>query len=279
MRACFVPILHILVLSIIQGATEFLPISSSGHLILVPFLTGWADQGLAIDVAAHLGTLLAVLVYFWRDVWRMLIGLRRLLRGRLDDGGRLMLFLLAATVPALAGGFLVDKYFSDALRNPQIVAWTLIGFGLVLYLADRIGMTVNEVKHMSLAQALVIGLAQVLAFIPGTSRSGITMTAARLLGFQRGEAARFSFLLSIPAISAAGLWKGRELITGSDAAMLESAALTLAFSAIVGFLAIAFLMAWLRRAGFAPFVVYRVLLGGLLLWLIYSGHLAAAPAP
>ena len=272
------PILHILVLSIIQGATEFLPISSSGHLILVPYLTGWPDQGLAIDVAAHLGTLAAVLVYFWRDVWRMLLGLWRLFSGRLDDGGRLMLYLLAATVPALAGGYLVDRYFSDALRHPQIVAWALIGFGMVLYLADRNGMTVNQVKHMTLAQALVIGLAQILAFIPGTSRSGITMTAARLLGFERGEAARFSFLLSIPAIAAAGLWKGRELINGSDAAMLQSAAMTVGFSAIAGFLAIAFLMAWLRRASFTPFVGYRFLLGALILWLIHNGSLSLAPA-
>lgn len=272
------PILHILVLSFIQGATEFLPISSSGHLILVPFLTGWPDQGLAIDVAAHLGTLLAVLVYFWRDVWRMTVGLWQLLRGRLDEGGRLMLFLLAATVPALACGLLVDRYFSAALRNPLIVGWALIGFGVVLYLADRIGMTVNQMRHMTLVQALTIGLAQVLAFIPGTSRSGITMTAARLLGFERSEAARFSFLLSIPAIAAAGLWKGRELIAQSDTAMLESAGLTLAFSAVAGFVAIAVLMAWLRRAGFTPFVVYRLLLGGFILWLIYSGHLVAPVA-
>jgi undecaprenyl-diphosphatase len=139
-------------------------------------------------------------------------------------------------------------------------------------------MKVNRIKHMTLAQALAIGLAQVLAFIPGTSRSGITITAARLLGFERSEAARFSFLLSIPAISAAGLWEGRELIRSSDTAMLESAALTLAFSAISGFVAIAFLMAWLRRAGFTPFVVYRFLLGGLILWLIYSGHLNLTPA-
>ncbi len=272
------PILHILVLAIIQGATEFLPVSSSGHLILVPYATGWADQGLAIDVAAHLGTLLAVLVYFWRDVRQMLVGLWRLLFGRMDDGGRLALFLLAATIPALAVGYLVDQYFSDVLRNPLIVAWALIGFGVVLYVADRIGMKINQIKHMTLAQALVIGLVQVLAFIPGTSRSGITITAGRLLGFERGEAARFSFLLSIPAISAAGLWKGRELINGSDAAMLQSAALTLGFSAVAGFVAIAFLMAWLRRASFTPFVGYRILLGGLLLWLIYSGNLDLASA-
>ncbi len=273
------PILHILVLAIIQGATEFLPVSSSGHLILVPYATGWPDQGLAIDVAAHLGTLIAVLVYFWRDIRQMLIGLWHLLFGRMDDGGRLVLFLLAATIPALAVGYLVDQYFSGAVRNPLIVAWALIGFGVVLYLADRIGMTVKQMKHMTLVQALVIGLAQVLAFIPGTSRSGITMTAARMLGFERGEAARFSFLLSIPAISAAGLWKGRELITGSDAAMLQSAALTLGFSAVVGFVAIAFLMAWLRRASFAPFVGYRILLGCLILWLIYSGNLDLTTVP
>lgn len=272
------PLLHILVLSFIQGATEFLPISSSGHLILVPFVTGWPDQGLAIDVAAHMGTLLAVLVYFWRDVWRMLVGLWRLLSGRLDDGGRLMLFLLAATVPALTAGFLVDRYLADALRDPRVVAWALIGFGLVLYIADRVGLTVKQIGNMTLAQALAIGLAQILAFIPGTSRSGITMTAARLLGFERGEAARFSFLLSIPAISAAGLWEGRALLSASDPALLQSAALTVAFSAVAGFFAIAILMAWLRRSGFAPFVVYRLLLGGLLLWLVYSGYFGAMPA-
>ena len=271
------PILQILVLSIIQGATEFLPVSSSGHLILVPHATGWADQGLVIDVAAHLGTLVAVLVYFWRDVRLMLIGLWHLIFGRMDAGGRLVLFLLAATVPALAGGFLVDQYFSDALRNPLIVAWALIGFGVVLYWADRVGMTVKRVQNMTLAQALAIGLAQVLAFIPGTSRSGITMTAARFLGFERSEAARFSFLLSIPAISAAGLWKGRELIDGSDAALLQSALLTMSFSALAGFLAIAFLMAWVRRASFAPFVGYRVLLGLVILALVYSGTLAPTP--
>ncbi len=271
------PILHILVLALIQGATEFLPVSSSGHLILVPYATGWADQGLVIDVAAHLGTLVAVLVYFWRDVRLMLIGLWHLAFGQVDAGGRLVLFLLAATVPALAGGFLVDRYFSDALRNPLIVAWALIGFGVVLYLADRIGLTVKQVKTMTLGQALAIGLPQVLAFIPGTSRSGITMTAARFLGFERSEAARFSFLLSIPAISAAGLWKGRELISDSDPELLQSALLTMGFSAVAGFLAIAFLMAWVRRASFAPFVGYRILLGGLLLWLISSGTLTATP--
>jgi undecaprenyl-diphosphatase len=156
------------------------------------------------------------------------------------------------------------------------VAWALIGFGVLLFVADRVGMTIRRMEHMSLGQALVIGAAQVLAFIPGTSRSGITMTAARMLGYERGEAARFSFLLSIPAISAAGLWKGWQLFGTGDPAMLEAAAMTAGLSAVVGFLAIAFLMAWLRRATFTPFVGYRIVLGVVLLWLIYSGGLGGA---
>ena len=270
------PFLHILVVALVQGATEFLPISSSGHLILVPSLTGWADQGLAIDVAAHLGTLLAVLVYFWRDVGRMAVGVSRLVLGRVDAGGRLALFLLAGTVPALAVGYFVDRYLSASLRDPQVVAWALIGFGVVLFVADRLGMTIKRMEHMSIGQALVIGTAQVLAFIPGTSRSGITMTAARMLGYERGEAARFSFLLSIPAISAAGLWKGGQLFGTADPAMLEAAAMTAGLSAVAGFLAISFLMAWLRRSTFTPFVGYRIVLGVVLLWLIYSGGLGGA---
>ncbi len=272
------PLLQILVLAIVQGATEFLPISSSGHLILVPYFTAWSDQGLVIDVAAHVGTLVAVMIYFWRDVLRMAIGLWHLVRGKLDAGGRLALLLLLATVPALLVGYLIDQYFSDALRSPQVVAYALIGFGLLLYLADRVGMTVNRVDHMTVVQAVTIGLAQVLAFIPGTSRSGITMTAGRLLGYERTEAARFSFLLSLPAISAAGLWKGRELLQNSDPETLQAAGLTALFSAVAGLLAIAFLMAWLRRANFTIFVGYRILLGGLLLWLIYSGTLTLPAA-
>lgn len=273
------PLLQVLVLAIVQGVTEFLPISSSGHLILVPSVTGWADQGLTVDVAAHAGTLLAVLVYFWRDIARMAVGAGRGALGRRDAGGRLVLYLAAATLPALAVGYLFDRYLSGALRSPEVVAWALIGFGVVLYLADRVGMTVLRIDHMSLAHALLIGVAQTLAFIPGTSRSGITMTAARLLGYERAEAARFSFLLSIPAISAAALWKGRDVIGTGDAAVVQAAALTAGFSAIAGFLAIAFLMAWLRRASFTPFVGYRVLLGCLLLVLIYTGYLGAPQSP
>ncbi|MDZ4737039.1 MAG: undecaprenyl-diphosphate phosphatase [Rhodospirillaceae bacterium] len=263
------PLIQILVLALIQGLTEFLPVSSSGHLILVPALTGWKDQGLAVDVAAHVGTLVAVLIYFWRDVGRMLSGIARLFVGRFDPGAKLAAFLLLGTIPALGAGYLIDEYAGDLFRRVEIVAWTLIGFGILLWVADRIGLTIRRVEHMTLAQALFVGFAQALAFIPGTSRSGITMTAARLVGFERQEAARFSFLLAIPAISAAGLWKGYELYETGSTAQLEVAAMTAAFCVLTGLFAIAFMMQWLKRANFTPFVIYRLLLGGLLLYLVY----------
>ena len=271
-------ILQILILSLVQGLTEFLPISSSGHLILVPVFTGWTDQGLAMDVAAHVGTLLAVMVYFWRDVWRMLLGTGRLCRGRVDEGGRLVLLLILATLPALAVGYLIDQHFEGPPRSPLVVACALIGFGILLFLADRIGMTIRKVQHVNAVQALVIGCAQVLAIVfPGTSRSGITMTAARIMGYERTEAARFSFLLSIPAISAAGIWQGWKLYQIGDTSIINDALLMVGFCAVSGFLAIAVLMAWLKRAGFGPFVVYRVLLGAVLLWMIYDGQLSGTP--
>lgn len=263
--------LQIVVLAIIQGLTEFLPISSSGHLILVPELTGWPDQGLAIDVASHVGTLVAVLVYFWRDVARILAGLARLATGRLDGGGRLALYLLAGTVPALIVGYLIERFAGDALRSMEVVAYTMIGFAIVLYLADRYGATLKSVEEMRLGHALAIGCAQVIAFIPGTSRSGITMVAARILGYRRTEAARFSFLLSVPAIAAAGLYEGTKLFQGGDADLIHAALWTALFSALAGLLAIAVLMRWLRRSTFLPFVVYRLLLGGTLLVLIFAG--------
>lgn len=269
--------LQIVVLAIVQGITEFLPISSSGHLILVPELTGWPDQGLAVDTAAHVGTLAAVIVYFWRDLVRMLRGFIRLLVGRRDPSGGpdpaglLAVYIIIGTLPALAVGYVINKYLGDSLRSMELVAWTMIGFGGVLYAADRVGLTALRIENMRLSHAFVIGCAQAIAFIPGTSRSGITMVAARLFGYERADAARFSFLLSIPAITAGGLLKGRELYeTGAPGAM-HDAVVTAVLSAIAGLIAIAVLMAWLRRATFTPFVVYRLLLGAFLLYLVYGG--------
>ncbi|MGH7185029.1 MAG: undecaprenyl-diphosphate phosphatase [Pseudomonadota bacterium] len=263
-------LLQIVVLSVVQGLTEFLPISSSGHLILVPYLTGWPDQGLAFDVAAHVGTLAAVLLYFWRDVGGLLRGFCRLFVGRMTREGRLALYLLAATIPALAIGYALEALAGGTPRRIEVVAWAMIGFALVLWFADRVGLTVRRLEHVSLGQALVIGIAQPIAFIPGTSRSGITMVAARLMGYERKEAARFSFLLSIPAIFAAGIYEALKLVQTGDVAALKGAGLAALFSMITGLAAIAFLMRWLKRSSFAPFVIYRLILGVALLALIYA---------
>ncbi len=261
-------LLQIVVLSIVQGLTEFLPVSSSGHLVLVPYITGWPDQGLVIDVAVHVGTLAAVVIYFWRDVLDLVRGLLRLFVGDVTREGRLALYNLAATIPALAIGFGLEQLAGGTPRRIEVVAWAMIGFAVVLWISDRIGMRVKRLEHMTLGQALVVGLVQPLAFIPGTSRSGITIVAARLMGYERDQAARFSFLLSIPAILAAGLYEGLKLVQSGDAGALSGAGLALVFSALTGLAAIAFLMRWLRRSSFAPFVIYRLILGlGLLIWI------------
>lgn len=265
------PNIDILVLAIVQGITEFLPISSSGHLILVPQIFCWPDQGLTLDVAAHVGTLLAVLVYFWRDVGSMAGGMIKLVQGKRDPRTRLVWLLLVASIPALIIGFVLDTWVGDAMRDYRIIAGTLIFFGILLYVADRFGLTVRRMEHLTAGSALAIGFFQCLAFIPGTSRSGITMTMARFMGYERQDAARFSFLLSIPTISAAGLYKGLRLVQEGSAAELERAAMMTGFSAIAGFFAIVFMMYWLRRASFAPFVVYRIALGILMYVGLYAG--------
>jgi undecaprenyl-diphosphatase len=262
-------LLHLVVLSAVQGITEFLPISSSAHLILVPVFTGWRDQGLVIDVAVHVGTLGAVVLYFWRDLAQMIEGLVRTARGRRDDRATLVLNLIVATVPVLIAGFTLDEYAENLFRNVEIIGWATLGFGVALYLADRLNLRIRRIEHLSVRGALLIGLFQVLALIPGTSRSGITMTAARLLGIERADAARFSMLLSIPVIVGAGTLKGFDLYRAGDP-MLTGAA---AFAALIAFafalVAIAALMAWLKRASFTPFVIYRIVLGVVLLYLVY----------
>lgn len=253
--------LHIVVLALIQGITEFLPISSSGHLALVPTLTGWKDQGLIIDVAVHVGTLGAVVVYFWRDVWRAAVGLLRLIRGKRDSGARLAWHLILATLPAIAAGYALNKYLPGGIRSVTVIAWTTLGFGVLLFISDKMGLTVRRIEHLHVSDAFIIGFAQVLALIPGTSRSGITMTAARLLGMERTEAARFSMLLSIPVILGAGTLKGLELYETGDQVLTAAAFLAGGLALISALMAISVLMFWLRRATFTPFAVYRVVLG------------------
>ncbi|MFN4015561.1 MAG: undecaprenyl-diphosphate phosphatase [Reyranella sp.] len=259
--------LHTAVLAVVQGITEFLPISSSAHLILVPKITGWADQGLMIDVALHAGTLAAVILYFHKDTARMIRGGLRLLQGDFaSPNARLALCMVAGTLPIVAGGFLLKGLVETELRNLFLIGLTTISFGVILWAADRHGEDDRMVfANMTVRAALLIGLAQVLALVPGVSRSGITMTAALFLGYRRDAAARFSMLLSIPTIIAAGslvgidLWKEGNVALGLDAIAAAGLAFVVALAAIAG------LMAWLRRSTFLPFVIYRVVLGLILL--------------
>ena len=177
--------MHIAVLALIQGITEFLPISSHGHLRLVHTVSELRDPGLVIHVAVHVGSLGAVILYFWRDLWPMLDGLVLALRGRWGRGQKLFVTVAVATVPVLIAGYLVQRYADVALYSTEVIAWSTFGFAIVLYLADRFGMTIRRIEHMRVGPALAIGLAQVVALVPGTSRSGITMTMARVLGFER----------------------------------------------------------------------------------------------
>jgi undecaprenyl-diphosphatase len=263
---------QIVVLALIQGITEFLPISSSGHLILVPTLTGWPDQGILADVMVHMGSFLAVVVYFWRDCVSLLKGTFDLLRGRANPWGRLAMLIVLATIPAVVLGVILDLTgFMDTVRHmPQIVAWNAIIFGALLYLCDRYGHSIRRMSDMTLSPALIIGVAQAIAIIPGTSRSGITMTAARALGFERPEAARFAFLLGIPAIAGAGVLKLGDAVSSGETISLD-VLLTAVLTFFVALGTITILMKLVRHMSFLPFAVYRILLGVLLLGLIYSG--------
>lgn len=263
------PLEQIIVLAIVQGITEFLPISSSGHLILIPAFTGWPDQGQTTDVMVHIGTLFAIIVYFWRDVLSIIGGAFDLMRLRWTSRARLAFYIAAATIPAIGFGIMLKSFgLLDKIRGIEIVAWNALIFGVLLLVADKVGPRIKVMEDMTLRPAMIIGLAQALALIPGTSRSGITMTAARFLGYERSEAARFSFLLGIPAIAGAGALTLYDLNSAGEAVpdgAVMAAVLTF-FSALA---AIAFLMAMLKRLSFTPFVLYRMLLAGFLLVIAY----------
>jgi len=264
---------HLLVLAVVQGLTEFLPVSSSGHLVLTSRVMGWEDQGIVIDIAVHLGTLLAVVIYFWRDVGRVIGGSLRLVTFRGGPDARLAIMLLIATLPIVLAGFLAKDLVETVFRSVEVIAWATIGFALLLWLADRIGMTVQRIEHIGAVAALLIGLSQMLALVPGTSRSGITMTAGRFLGMERAEAARFSLLLSIPTIIGAGVLKGVEVWQSGDIALGYDAAIAIGLSFVAGIVSIAVMMRWLQTSSFAPFVIYRIALGILLLWWVYISGL------
>ncbi len=261
---------QIIVLAIVQGITEFLPISSSGHLALIPALTGWPDQGQVTDVMVHVGSLFAVIVYFWRDVLKLISGGLDLLRLRMNDNSRMALYILVATIPAVVFGLYLKKSgLGDSLRSVEVIAWNAIIFGILMYVADYIGKQTKVMEDMKMSPAVTMGFAQALALIPGTSRSGITMTAARFMGFSRPEAARFSFLLGIPAIAGAGAFVTLDAIeSGIEISNGAIMAAVLTFFAALA--AIAFLMAFVRRSSFLVFTIYRIALGLLLFALLYD---------
>lgn len=261
-------LLQIFVLAIVQGLTEFLPISSSAHLILVPVITHWQDQGLAFDIAVHVGTLSAVVWYFRKDLTRMSIDWLSSLRLRRTVGeSRLAWAVILGTIPVgLAGLLLHDVLDSETFRSARVIAWATIVFGLLLWFSDRSSRQIRNEHSLQWKDIAIIGLAQALALIPGTSRSGITMTAGLLLGLTREAAARFSFLLSIPVIILAGGYKSVKLIEKPDIDWL-AIGLGVVLSALTAYLCIYLFLKLLERIGMLPFVIYRLLLGGVLLYV------------
>jgi undecaprenyl-diphosphatase len=244
------------ILGLAQAVGEFLPISSSAHLILIPWLLKWKDPGLTFDVALHIGTLFAVIVYFWKD-WLALL-LNGFGKGLKTHEGKMFWFLVSASIPGAVAGLLLEKHIETSFRSPLIIGTMLILVGLILDVADRFGTKQHQKETLSFGQSLLIGVSQALAVVPGVSRSGITISSGLLLGLSRQEAARFSFLLSTPIITGAGLLKFRHLRLDVINLPFLVGVLT---SAVCGFLVIGFLLKWLRKSSFKLFVGYRLLLG------------------
>ena len=267
------PLYHLILISLIQGITEFLPVSSSGHLILLPGLTGLTDQGPVIDVAAHVGTLLAVITYFWSDVRHILHGLPQVVRGQFDSpSARLLVAFTLATLPVMALGLILKlSGLSDALRSITVIGWSMLVFGVLLYWMDQRARATRQIEDLTLRDAWILGLWQALALIPGTSRSGITITGALNAGFNRKEAAKIAMLMSIPTIIASGALTSLDLIGGT--VPLRDTAIVVAVSFAAALMALSLMMRLLSRLTYTPYVIYRIGLGLTLLTIGYSGSL------
>lgn len=261
--------LQLIVLAVVQGLTEFLPVSSSGHLVLVPSIFGWTDQGLAFDVAVHFGSLVAVCIFFRFDIAALLRGARAIITGNVKaDDARMVRYLGLATVPAALTGLLFASWIAINLRDPLVVVVTLSGYGIVMALADQFAPKERNITDIRLRDALIIGLAQALALIPGTSRSGVTITAGRFLGIARQDAARFSFLLSVPVILLATIYEAVILVTGDIQVAWDNLALAGLISAIVAYLSIEFFMRVISVIGLLPFAIYRLILAGVIFYVL-----------
>jgi undecaprenyl-diphosphatase len=259
---------NLILLSCIQGITEFLPISSSAHLIIFPNLLNNPDQGRVFDVAVHFGSLIAVILYFWRDVLNMGLGVLSLGSSSKKDF-KLFYITVIASLPLILAGYYIQNSNFLILRSLELIAWCTLIFGIILYLVDTLFLRIKKIEDLSIVNGLIIGTFQILAFLPGTSRSGITITAGRLMGFDRKSAAKFSLLLSIPAILGATTLELYDLIKENNYELsiniLNAAILSFTFS----LLSIHFMMKWISNYTFTPFVIYRVLLGTVLLLAIY----------
>ena len=261
---------QIVVLALVQGLTEFLHISSSAHLILVPVLSDWPDQGLAFDVVVHLGTLSAVIWYFRKDVMQLSVDwTRSCIKKQTVGESRLAWIVIIGTIPVGAAGLLLHDLVDNVLRSPLVIAWATIGFGLLLGLADLVAKNKNSLTEHQLSwkNGMIIGFAQPLALIPGTSRSGITMTAGLFTGLTRQGAARFSFLLSIPVILMAGSYKTLKLFQQGNGIDWLSIGMGYFLSAVSAYFCIHYFLKMLERIGMTPFVIYRVAQGIILLYL------------
>ena len=259
------PLLHLFIIATLQGATEFLPVSSSGHLVLLPIVTGLSDQGRTIDVAAHLGTLGAVLLYSRREFARVGIGLIDLTGGRIATANaRLALCLAVASLPvAVIGSVLAITGFDASLRSVAVVGWSTLVFGIVLHLADRSGSSQRRRDGWSLRDAAIMGVWQAAALIPGASRAGVVITGARLLGFDRTDAARLSMLMSAPAIVGATIVSSIPAL--ADPVLLRDSAIVALIALLAALLSLHAMLALLQRFSFAPYAFYRILLGAVLI--------------
>jgi len=254
-------ILQAVILGLAQGLGEFLPISSSAHLVLIPWILRWTDPGLTFDVALHVGTLVAVIIYFWKDWWQLII------KGFTDvrsEKGRLFWYLVVATVPGAIAGFLLEKKAETLFRSPLLIAIMLILMGIFLYWSDHRSSKNMEMNNITLRTSLLIGISQAVAIIPGVSRSGITMTTGLLMGLTREGAARFSFLLSTPIIFGAAMVKLPGVLSNPSAITIDFT-IGMAVSCITGIASIGFLLRYVQTKDFLPFVWYRFVLGVLVI--------------
>lgn len=263
-------LLYLVILSIIQGITEFLPISSSGHLVLLPNLMNEQDQGLLLDISVHFGTLIAVILYFYRDVIHLVTGGFDVLRFKDTHNRHLFWSIIIATIPIIIAGFLIHQYVPNGFRDPALIGWTTLIFGILLGIGDANKVENKTVQTTPLYKSFFIGLAQILALLPGTSRSGITMTACRFFGFSRIEASRFALLLGIPTIAGAAFLGFLDLLETNSLALQKEALIAAALSCVFAYLAIAGLMRFIKDFNFMVFVIYRIILGsGILIWVYF----------